>query len=282
VNKESVGCHWAASSRFLRTIRAFLRRDLRIELTYRLSFFFQIANVFFTVIFFAFLSRLMGASAKPYLHPYGGTYLSFVFLGIAFNCYMFNGLMCFGDHLRKAQLAGTLEAVLMTPVSLPVFVLSSGLWGHVETSLRALAYVIAGVLMGMDLSSANIPGAFLVLILGVLAFDALGILGAAVVMLTQRELPFVGAFSTATALLTGVFFPVELLPSQVKWVAKLIPSTYALEGLRLALLQGVSTSALLAQIAPLTGFVVLLLSLAFWAFFLAARRSMANGSLMQY
>ena len=204
----------AGAADTLRTIWAFLKRDLAIELTYRTSFVFQVGSVLFTVIFFAILSRLVGESSTPYMHPYGGTYLSFVFLGIAFNSFMFNGLTSFGNQVREAQLAGTLEAVLMTPVSLSVFVLSSGLWGHMQTSLRALAYVIAGMIMGMNLSGANLPGAFLILVLGVLAFDALGIMGAAVVMLTKRALPFMGVFSTASALLSGVFFPCKFCPAK--------------------------------------------------------------------
>lgn len=272
----------AGAANTLRTIWAFLKRDLAIELTYRTSFVFQVGGVVFTVIFFAILSRLVGESSTPYLQPYGGTYLSFVFLGIAFNSFMFNGLTSFGNQVREAQLAGTLEAVLMTPVSLSVFVLSSGLWGHMQTSLRALAFVIAGMIMGMNLSGANLTGAFLILVLGILAFDALGIMGAAVVMLTKRGLPFMGIFSTASALLSGVFFPLQILPGQIKWLAAFIPSTYAVEGLRLALLRGVSTSALLPQLGPLVLFDVLLLPLAFWIFRLSAQRVMMNGSLLHY
>ncbi len=275
-------CYRAGAANTLRTIWAFLKRDLAIELTYRTSFVFQVGSIVFTVIFFAILSSLVGESSTSYLDPYGGTYLSFVFLGIAFNSFMFNGLTSFGNQVREAQLAGTLEAVLMTPVSLSVFVLSSGLWGHVQTFLRSLAYVIAGMIMGMNLNDANLPGAFLILVLGVLAFDALGIMGAAVVMLTKRGLSFMGVFSTASALLSGVFFPLQILPGQIKWVAAFIPSTYALEGLRLALLRGVSTSALLPQWGPLVLFDVLLLPLAFWIFRLSAQRVMMNGSLLHY
>lgn len=272
----------AGAANTLKTLWAFLKRDIAIERTYRASFLFQLGEVFFTIIFFVILSWLVGDSSAPYLRSYGGTYLSFVFLGIAFNIFMFNGLTSFGNQLRESQLAGTLQAVLMTPVPLSVFVLSSGLWGHVRTLLRALAYVIAGMIMGMDLSNANLPGAILTLFLGILAFDALGIMGSAMVMLTKRVLPFMVYFSTASALLSGVFFPLQILPSQIKWLSALLPSTYALEGLRLALLRGVSTSALLPQLVPLALFDALLLPLAFWIFYLSTQRVMMNGSLFHY
>lgn len=266
----------------MRTLWAFFKRDLAIGLSYRFAFLLQVGHVIIGVIFFAFLSRLVGDSSNPYLLPYGSTYLSFVFLGLAFNSFMFNGLTCFGDHLREAQLAGTLEAVMMTPVSLPVLVISSGLWGHFQTTLRALAYITAGVLMGMNLGGANVPGAIMLLLLGVIAFDALGIMGAAVVMLTKQGLPIMGVFSTASALLSGVFFPVELLPGQVQWLAALIPSTYALEGLRLALLRGAALPALWPQLVPLVWFDILLVPLALCLFHLSAQRAMVSGTLVHY
>jgi len=261
---------------------AFLKRDLAIELTYRAWFLMQVGQVLFAVIFFAIISRLVGEHSSPYLQAYGGAYLPFAIVGIAFAGFMNNGLTCFGDTLREAQLAGTLEATLMTPVSLPALVLSSGLWMHVQTTLRGLGYLGMGVLLGMNLQGANLPGAILTFILGILAFDGLGIIGAAVVMVTKRGLPMMALFSAGVSLFSGVFFPVNLLPPQVQWLAALLPSTYALEGLRLALLSGAGMQALLPHLVPLALFDLVMVPLSLFIFHRATKRAMVNGSLVHY
>lgn len=258
-----------ATFHLMRTAWVFLKRDIAIESTYRTAVLIQISNVFFWVIVFSVLSRLIGERASAYLRNYDGVYLSFVIVGIAFSSYMHTGLTCFGERLREAQMVGTLEATLMTPVAPAVFMLSSGIWSHMQTTLRALAYVVIGALMGIDLSGANIPGALLALVLGVFAFDALGLVGASVVMLAKRALPLAALFSTASALLSGVYFPVELLPNQIKWLAALLPSTYALEGLRLSLLGGATFAALLPHLLPLVFFNLVALPAGLLAFHLA-------------
>ena len=42
---------------------------------------------------------------------------------------------------------------------------------------------------------------------------------------------------------SGVYYPVEVLPQWMQWIATISPATYALEGIRAAILDGAVVSA---------------------------------------
>ncbi len=136
---------------------AFFKRDLIQEASYRVSFFLQFFNVFFTVLIFYFISTLVGEAASPYLTQYGGDYFSYVLIGIAFLGYFSTGLSSFSNSLRYAQTTGTLEAMLTTPTSLSAIILSSSLWDYSVTTLRVVVYLLVGVLfLRIDFSASQL------------------------------------------------------------------------------------------------------------------------------
>ena len=129
----------------LQVLPAFFKRDIIQEASYRVSIFLQFFNVFFTVLIFYFISMLVGEAASPYLAQYGGDYFSNVLIGIAFLGYFSTGLSSFSNSLRYAQTTGTLEAMLTTPTSLSVIILSSSLWDYSVTTLRVVVYLLVGI-----------------------------------------------------------------------------------------------------------------------------------------
>ena len=262
---------------------AFLRRDFFNQASYRFAFFLQFFGVLFSVTLFYFLSQLLGDTAAPFLEPYGGDYFSFVLIGIAFSGYFGVGLSSFATSLREAQTTGTLEAMLATPTGLSTIIVSSSLWDYLMTTLRVLTYLLVGAgLMGMDLSGGNLPAALLVLILTVLVFSSLGILSASFVMVLKRGDPVTWMFNGLSTLLGGVYYPITVLPDWLQAISRLLPVTYALEAMRLALLQGASFAELWPNILALLIFGVTLLPASLLIFRYAVRRAKEDGSLTHY
>jgi len=262
---------------------AFLRRDLRVETSYRLAFLLQFLGVFFSVAVFYFVARLLGEAASRYLEPYGGDYFSFVLIGIAFSGYLGVGLSSFSNSLRQAQTTGTLEAMLVTPISLSAIVLASSLWSYLMTTVRVLVYLAVGtLLLGVDLRGGNYPVALLILVLTVISFSSLGVLAASFVMIAKRGDPVTWVFNALSSLLGGVYYPIAILPDWLRPVSWLLPVTYALHSMRLALLQGASLRTLLLDVLALLLFSLLLLPLALFAFRYAVRRARIDGSLTHY
>ena len=57
--------------------------------------------------------------------------------------------------------------------------------------------------------------------------------------------------SSVLLLVSGVYYPVEVLPTWMEWIAKISPATYALRGIRHSILEGAGVSAVWGDIWPL-------------------------------
>ncbi|HBY08327.1 MAG TPA: ABC transporter permease [Chloroflexi bacterium] len=268
---------------FGRVALAFLRRDLRSEVSYRFSFLLQFLGIFFSVAVFYFVAQLLGDSVNPYLEPYGGDYFSFVLIGIAFGSYFGVGLSSFSNGLRTSQTTGTLEAMLNTPTRLSAIILSSAQWNYLITTLRVLLYLVVGALfLHVELGQANYAAALVILVLTVISFSSLGIIAAGFIMVLKRGDPVTWIFGTVSNLLGGIYYPVSVMPEGLQKLANLIPVTYALRAMRLALLQGATFEALRGDILALTLFSLILLPLSLIVFGFAVRLARIEGSLTHY
>jgi ABC-2 type transport system permease protein len=262
---------------------AFLKRDAMDEASYRFSFFLQFLNIFFSVGLFYFIARMLGGAASPYLAEYGGDYFAFVLIGIAFAGYFGVGLSSFSSSLRRAQTTGTLEAMLTTPTALSTIILSSSLWSYLLTTLRVLVYLlIGGLFLKVNLGGGNYLGALIVLILTIISFSSLGVIAASFIMVLKRGDPITWLFNATSSFLGGIYYPVTILPGWLQFFSYLLPVTYALRSMRLALLQGASMATILSDILVLAIFSVLLMPASLLAFRFAVRRARVDGSLSQY
>lgn len=266
--------------RTLGTLFAFLKRDFQIEVSYRTSFVLQFTGIFFSVLFWRLLSRVVTAPPDtPGLD--GIDYFAYVLLGLAFYHYLASALLSFSSKVRQEQMTGTLEAMLVTPTSLGTIVLGSALWEFVMTSVKVLVYLGVGSLW-VDLRLESLLPSLLVLVLTILAFSGIGILSAAFIFYLKRGDPITYLVSSASVLLGGVFYPPEDMTGWIATLSRFLPITYSLRALRRALLKGSRFGDLLPDIAALLVFIAVLLPLGIVAFRFAVRKAREEGSLVQY
>ncbi len=266
----------------LSTLGAFLKRDFLIEISYRTSFVMQIFGIAFTVLIWYFIAGVVSAPrTTPGLE--GVDYFAYVLLGLAFYHYLSSAMMSFAGKIRSEQTTGTLEAMLVTPTSTGTIVLGSSLWDFLLTSVKVIVYLAVGrIFFGVVIRFDSLLPAFLILGLTVLAFSGIGILSAAFVLYLKRGDPITYLVASASALMGNVFYPSEDMWPILKTFSRFLPITYALHGLRRALLRGSRFSELLPDIEALILFVLVLLPLGIFAFRLAVRRARQEGSLVQY
>jgi ABC-2 type transport system permease protein len=267
----------------MRTLGAFLRRDLQTETGYSLSFVLQVVAIFPTVLMFYFLSRLFGDMVPAPLRAYGGTYFPFVLVGIAVQNYLMSALNSYSGALREAQLSGTLEAVLATPVSTGSFLFGSAIYAFLLNSLRIALYLAAGCLLaGMILDLRNIPGALLVIVLSAAAFSVMGVLSASFILLFKKGDPLNWFFNVISWLLGGVYYPVTVLPGWLQDMAAFIPMTHTLEALRSLLLGNGNIEGVTGHLLWLAAWAVIGLPLSCACFALALKRARRKGSIGYY
>lgn len=82
-----------------------------------------------------------------------------------------------------------------------------------------------------------------------------------------------------SGLVGGMMYPVAILPQPLQILARLIPVTYSLEGMRAALLSGAGWGELWHSLAALLIFAAILLPLSFTIFAWALRRTKITGTL---
>jgi ABC-2 type transport system permease protein len=265
-----------------RKVLAFVRRDFLNATSYKAAFAYQVGTLFSSIFTVYFLSRMVSSGQVPSLDPYGGDYFSFAIIGVALADYLAVSLSGFSQAIRMAQVLGTLEAMLATPTSPSLIVIGSAVYRFLWSFLRVAIYLAAGLLLGAHFGDVQVGALVLTLFLCLVAFGAVGIIGASLILVLKAWNPMVAIFSGLSMLLGGVLYPVASMPEMAQWGARALPITYALEAMRGSLLLDKGIGELTEPLAVLGGFGVLLLPIALVAFRLAIRYLRKEGSIAHY
>jgi ABC-2 type transport system permease protein len=200
----------------------------------------------------------------PALIAFFGFFFVFILTGISF--------------LRE-RIGGTLERLLATPVGRGEIVagysLGFALFATIQValilafSLSALEIPsIAGlprVAIGLGIHSAGTPLlAFLVVLLLAIGAVNLGIFLSTFARTELQILQFIPIVIVPQALLGGVFWSIETLPGPLQPISRILPMTYAVEGLREVLIKGsgLAGGRLQLDLLVLALFAVLFVALA--------------------
>ena len=262
---------------------AFLKRDVQIDLSYKLRFLMQFVGIFFSTALTFFVSELIGSSISNKLAGYGGDYFSFVIVGIALTDYLSVSLEQFSNEIRSAQLEGTLETLLVTPTSVYTVLFSSSLYNFFLTSLRVMVYILLGLLLfGLKLHLTSILALVVLMILTIGSFAGIGLISAAFILVLKQGSPLPLLVTTASGLLGGVFYPVDILPAWLVPVSQLLPITHALEAMRQILLNGASFAFISEKVLILVFFSAILIPMGLVAFGYGLKIAKREGSLLYY
>jgi ABC-2 type transport system permease protein len=267
----------------LRKLFMLFRRDLAIARSYRAAFVLELFYALFGAASFYFLSKFVDSPQLKSSLPQGTSYFSFALVGVAFFDYMSVALHTFDQSLQEARQNGTLENLLVTQTSLPVILAGASLYPFVLLSLRTMIYLGWGAaLFGFPLRHANWFGAVCILVASVLAFSGLGILSASYLLVFKRGNPVNWAILGVSSVVGGMMYPISVLPVWMQHLARVVPVTYSLEGMRAALLGHVSMEELWPSLGALLVFAAVLLPISFLAFSWALRRTKIAGTLTHF
>jgi ABC-2 type transport system permease protein len=267
----------------IRKAFAFIRRDFQIESSYKMNFVISVVDSMMILIFFYFLNKLVGQGESSFLQRYGGNFLAFAVIGLAFARYFQLTLRMFSESIRTAQLSGCLEAMLSSQTDALTIVLMSSFYGLLSGAVQPVLILVAGaLLMGVNLSHMNVLATLLVLAFSILTFVAFGVLSAATILWLKRGDPLAWILGGMGTMLGGAYFPIEVLPQWLKQVSFLIPITYSLDALRLTMLQGYSLEMVARPLLVLALMAAILLPASLAIFAATVRKGRIEGTLMQY
>jgi ABC-2 type transport system permease protein len=135
---------------------------------------------------------------------------------------------------------GTIEYTFMAPVSRPVHLIGMGVYAVLYGLLRAAAVFAAVVVfIGIHIPNANYGAAVALLAIASVSFIGIGMMTAVLPLVSPEKGTQLGFVAQGLMLVvSGVYYPVSVLPEWMQWVAKVSPATYALRGNREQILHG--------------------------------------------
>jgi ABC-2 type transport system permease protein len=195
--------------------------------------------------------------ATVYGSPDATTLDSLAPVVVGFFLYFFVFILTGISFLRE-RIGGTLERLLATPVSRAEIVvgysLGFGFFATIQVAV-VLAFVlgrldipglgpIPAFAIGLGVKTAGNPliAYLLVLVLGIGAVS-LGIFLSTFARTELQILQFIPIVIVPQGLLGGFFWPIEQLPNLLQPVARILPVTYAIDGLRQVMIAGADLSS---------------------------------------
>jgi ABC-2 type transport system permease protein len=209
-------------------------------------------------------------------------YFPFLLVGTGIYTFFVMSAQAFLNSVQQAQQTGTMEVLMTTSTEPAELVVLSSISAFAGNLVSLGVYLVAGVVVFRAAIHADVLSCFVVLMLSIAIAMALGIALAAMQITIQKGSAVLWLLSSGFWFLSGAMFPSQSLPRPLELLAHLVPLTYAIEGMRMALLQGRSVVAMATTLATLAAFGVVLLPLALGGLSLSLRRARRSGTLSFY
>jgi ABC-2 type transport system permease protein len=264
--REDVALEWRAAV-------ALARKELRIARRYPLNLANEVLQPLYQFLLPSLLlgatflvgGRAIGLEASTGTADLAG----YLFLGMIVGGLTGTAFWEIAFSFKREMDAGTLEPAWLTPTRPETMVIGRALGGLVIAGGTSLILIgIGWVVFGASFSAGSwlaLPA----LVIAALSMIGIGYLVAAAVLMIREPNFFVDATNFLFAMASGVAFPVLVLPDLIRWVAYLLPTTYALDILRVHALGTIPIAPEPVEWLALVGTSLL----ALWAGVVAFRRT---------
>ncbi|MFQ5592607.1 MAG: ABC transporter permease [Anaerolineae bacterium] len=265
--------------RELRASYAFVERNFNLVKRYWgwevVWFMYSLANALSITYIGAGMDQISGAEVDTdflVIYLLIGTlvwrYLSIVFDAIS-------------EMIAWERWEGTIEYTFMAPVSRLTHMLGQTVfslaWGLFFTGV---IFGVVALLFDVDLGNANLAGASLVMLAASLSFIGFGIVAAVLPLLfPERGAQMTNVVQALLLLVSGVYYPITVLPGWMQAVARVSPATYALSAMRAAILENAPWTLLIKDVLLLTVMGLVMIPIGLWVFSKAETYAKRTGKL---
>jgi ABC-2 type transport system permease protein len=161
---------------------------------------------------------------------------------------------------------GTLRRLLTTPSHKATFLLGT-ISGQVAMALVQMLLLVGFGIVAMKLNWGREPLAlFLILFASALAAAAFGTTMGTFIKTEGQAGGLSVMFGMVFALMGGCWYPLELFPLAIQNAVKVLPTTWAMQGMLDLVLRGGGLQDILPEAGVLLGFAVLFFSVGVWRF----------------
>ena len=135
---------------------------------------------------------------------------------------------------------GTIEYTFMAPLSRSMHLGGMGAYAVLYGLIRAsILFGVVAAFIGIHMPNANFGAALALLALASVSFIGVGIMTSVLPLISPEKGAQLGFVCQGVMLVvSGVYYPVSVMPEWMQWIAKFSPATYALRGVRASILDG--------------------------------------------
>jgi ABC-2 type transport system permease protein len=176
---------------------------------------------------------------------------------------------------------GTIEYTFMAPLSRPAHLLGMGAFAVLYGVARTVAlFGLVALMLGVHFGSPDFVTATVVLAASSVSFVGIGMMTAVLPLVSPEKGTQLGFIAQGLLLvISGVYYPVSVLPQWMQWLSVVSPATYTLEGARRAILDGAGVTAVWDDLWPLILIGAIAVPLGLFVFSLGERYAKRHGRL---
>ena len=176
---------------------------------------------------------------------------------------------------------GTIEYTFMAPLSRTVHLMGMGLFAVAYGVVRAkLLFGVIAFFFKLEMPNADFVSALVVLAVSSISFIGIGMMTAVLPLISPEKGTQLGFIAQGMLLVvSGIYYSVEVLPEPMQWLATISPATYALDGIRDAILGGAGVGQMGDELLPLAVIGVVTVPLGLWVFRIGEQYAKRHGKL---
>ena len=176
---------------------------------------------------------------------------------------------------------GTIEYTFMAPLSRPMYLLGTGVFAVIYGIVRAvLLFGVVALFFELEMPEANFVSALVLLGIASISFTGIGMMTAVLPLISPEKGAQLGFVAQGMLLVvSGVYYPTSVLPEWMQWISVISPATYALDGIRDAILSGDGVTEMGDEIWPLLVIGAVAVPLGLLIFRLGERHAKQHGKL---
>jgi len=176
---------------------------------------------------------------------------------------------------------GTIEYTFMAPLSRAMHLAGQGVFAIFYGLARAaLLFAVVAVFFDLRMPNADFVAALVVIVVASVSFIGIGMMTSVMPLISPEKGMQLGFIAQGMLLVvSGVYYPVEVLPTWMEWISVVSPATYALDGIRDAILLGQGLSTMWDELWPLIVIGIVSIPLGLWVFARGERYAKRHGKL---
>ena len=192
----------------------------------------------------------------------GGSYIEFMIPGLLMMTMITSVMTGLPRAIAYERDVGTLSGFLVAPIH-RVSIIGGKILGHVIQGLiQGVSSLILAILLFGITIHGNILWVLLTLFLGVFSFVGLGIVLTSVAEDEQTASMIMMTLTMPMLFLSGIFFPIQMMPGFMQTIAYWLPFTYAIDAIRRIMIFGVALTAVGVDMLVMISFGVVMLLIA--------------------